>query len=139
MAIDATTMGATSTTTTQQSTAGSSTLDPQAFLQLLITQLTHQDPSSPMDSTQIMTQTTQLASMQALTTLTDYQREEFALQMRSAGAALLGQQITWTGADGASQQGVVTGVSYSGSTPVVQVGDQQVALDAVESVTSTQA
>lgn len=139
MAIDATTLGTTPAATTQQSTAGSSTLDSQAFLQLLITQLTHQDPSSPMDSTQIMTQTTQLASMQSLTTLTDYQREEFALQMRTAGAALLGQQITWTGADGASNTGVVTGVSYSGSTPLVQVGDQQVALDAVESVTSTQA
>jgi flagellar basal-body rod modification protein FlgD len=138
MPIDVTALGAASTT--QQPTAAhSSTLDSQGFLKLLITQLTHQDPSSPMDSTQIMTQTTQLASMEALTTLTDYSREQFALQMRSAGAALLGQQITWTGADGASQQGIVTGVSYAGATPVVQVGDQQVALDAVASVTSTQA
>jgi flagellar basal-body rod modification protein FlgD len=137
MAIDVTALGAsTGAQTATSSTAGQSTLDPQAFLSLLITQLTHQDPSSPMDSTQIMTQTTQLASMQALTTLTDYSREEFALQMRTAGAALLGQTVTWTDADGASQQGTVTGVSYAGSTPLVQVGDQQVALDAVASVTA---
>lgn len=115
-------------------TAQPGTLDKQAFLELLVTQLRYQDPTSPMDTNALMAQTTQLSTMESLTELSATQRESFALQMRSSAAALVGQQITWTDADGAAHSGLVDAVSYAAGVPSVRVGDQDVALDAVSSV-----
>ncbi|AEI10986.1 flagellar hook assembly protein FlgD [Cellulomonas gilvus] len=117
-------------------TQSSSTLDSQAFLDLLVAQLRNQDPSSPMDSSQMMAQSTQLATMERLVELSDTSREAFALQMRAAAAALVGQKVTWTDAEGVEQTGVVSGVSYRGAVPTVTVGDQEIPLDQVATVTA---
>ena len=139
MSIDVSSFGAaraaTGTGTAGASTAGNGELDKQAFLDLLVAQLRNQDPSSPMDSSQLMAQTTQLTTMEKLVELSDTSRESFALQMRMAAASLVGQQVTWADADGGGHTGTVSGVSYAGSVPTVTVGDQTVALDAVSSVT----
>lgn len=111
-------------------------LDKQAFLNLLVTQLRNQDPSSPMDSSQLMAQTTQLTTMEKLVELSDTSRESFALQMRMAAAGLVGQQVSWTDADDVVRTGTVSGVSYAAGVPTVTVGDQTVALDAVASITA---
>ena len=126
-----------STATSVTATTASGTLDQQAFLNLLVAQLRNQDPSAPMDSSQLMAQTTQLATMEQLTTLTDTSREAFALQMRVAAASLVGQTVSWTDAEGVTHSGVVDAVDYAGSVPVVAVGDQKIPLDLVGSVTAT--
>ncbi|GIG22624.1 flagellar basal body rod modification protein FlgD [Cellulomonas chitinilytica] len=137
MSIDVSFLGATSAAgATGSSGKASNELDKQAFLDLLVAQMRNQDPSSPMDSSQLMQQTTQLSVMESLQELTSTQREAFALQMRMNAAQLVGQQVTWTDADGATQTGVVSAVSYAGSVPTVKVGDQDVTLDAVASVTT---
>ncbi|MBO3084933.1 flagellar hook assembly protein FlgD [Cellulomonas fengjieae] len=137
MSIDVSYTAATAATgTTPQTTASNGDLDKQAFLDLLVAQLRNQDPSSPMDSSQLMAQTTQLTTMEKLVELSDTSRESFALQMRMAAAALVGQQVNWTDADGASHNGTVSGVSYAGSVPTVTVGDKTIALDAVAAVTA---
>lgn len=136
MSIDVSFLGPTSRTTdTSGAKAATKELDKQAFLDLLVAQLRNQDPSAPMDSSQLMTQTTQLSTMESLVALADTQRESFALQMRMAAAQLVGQQVTWTDADGTSHQGQVTAVSYAGPVPTVRVGDADVTLDAVSAVT----
>jgi len=112
------------------------TLDKEAFLKLLVAQLRNQDPSKPMDSSELMAQTTQLSTMEQLTALTKTSQESFALQMRMAAASLVGRQATYADASGATVTGAVTSVSYAGSVPTVTVGDKVVALDAVSSVTA---
>ena len=135
MSIDVSFLGATSRTQDASGTkAATKELDKQAFLDLLVAQLRNQDPSAPMDSSQLMTQTTQLSTMESLVALADTQRESFALQMRMSAAQLVGQQITWTDAEGAEKSGVVSAVSYAGPVPTVKVGDTDVTLDAVSSV-----
>ena len=52
------------------------------FMNLLVTQLQNQDPSSPMDTNQMIAQTTQLAMMEKLTDMTTTSQENFSLQMR---------------------------------------------------------
>lgn len=111
-------------------------LDKQAFLELLVTQLRYQDPSSPMDASALMAQTTQLTTMERLVELSDTQREAFALQMRQSAAGLVGHDVTWTGADGTSRSGRVAAVSYAGTVPTVRIGDVEVPLDAVSAVTA---
>ena len=73
MSIDAIT-GATSTTPTTTATTLASTtksLGQDAFLQLLVTQLQHQDPSKPMDDSQFITQLAQFSSLEKLTQIAD--------------------------------------------------------------------
>ncbi|WNB85238.1 flagellar hook capping FlgD N-terminal domain-containing protein [Cellulomonas sp. ATA003] len=112
-------------------------LDKQAFLELLIAQLSNQDPSSPMDSDSLMNQTTQMASMEALTELSTTQRESFALQMRANAIGLVGQQVSYVGADGVTAvTGTAGGVSFAGPVPTVVVDGTEVSLDAVSAVTA---
>ena len=125
----AATSSASTTTPTDKSQ-----LDNAGFLKLLIAQLDNQDPSSPTDSTTILTQTTQLAQMQSLEEQITTARESFALQMRETAATFVGRKVTWADADGKAQSGVVASVDYSGSVPLLKVGATDVALDAVQTL-----
>ncbi|MFJ5860954.1 flagellar hook assembly protein FlgD [Pseudarthrobacter sp. NPDC092439] len=109
-------------------------MDGEVFMQLLVTQLQNQDPGSPMDTNEMIAQTTQLAMMEKLNELSNNAKENFSLQMRSAAAALIGQQVSYTGADGRPATGVATSVSYAGKVPTVTVDGQAVALDAVTGI-----
>jgi flagellar basal-body rod modification protein FlgD len=113
--------------------ASSGTIDKQAFLDLLVTQLRNQDPSSPMDSNDLMAQTTQMASMESLTELSTTSRESFALQMRVAASGMVGQNVSYS--DGTETlTGAVTSVSFAGAVPTVTVGGKEVPLDSISTV-----
>ena len=109
-------------------------LDSETFLTLLVAQLKYQDPSSPMDTNEMMAQTTQLASMEQLTALTTTMSESFALQMRDTASSLIGKQVTYTGEDGVPVSGIAASVSYKYSVPLIMVGGKEITLDAVASV-----
>lgn len=114
------------------------TMDGELFMQLLITQLKNQDPSAPMDTNAMISQTTQLSMMEKLNTIAGTGSDGFNLQMRAAAAALLGSQVSYTGADGTTVTGEATSVNYSpGKPPQVTVGDATVSLDDLISVTSS--
>lgn len=110
------------------------TLDSEVFLKLLVTQLTNQDPSSPMNTNEMISQTTQLASMEQLTALTATSTESFALSMRQTAAALIGHEAQYVDEKGVTQKGIVTSVSYAGAVPLVTIGDASIPLDAVSGV-----
>lgn len=130
--------GATSLYTTGTSSAApKQEMDKEVFLALLVAQLRNQDPTSPMDTTDMMAQSTQLASMEQLTAVADTTRESFGLQMRVAASALLGREVSWTDAEGVQRTGVVDGVDFSGAVPTVTVGGTAVPLDAVAAVRTT--
>jgi flagellar basal-body rod modification protein FlgD len=122
-------------TGTSTYTANNATRAPQqemnadVFMQLLVTQLRNQDPSSPMDTNEMLAQTTQLASMEQLTTLTGLTEENFSLNMRAAAAGLLGQTVSYTGEDGAPLSGTVSSVTFAAKVPVVNVNGVAVRLD----------
>ncbi|WP_193598151.1 flagellar hook assembly protein FlgD [Microbacterium sp. YJN-G] len=118
--------GSTVAPTTQKKT-----LDSEVFLKLLVAQLSNQDPSSPMNTNEMIAQTTQLASMEQLTQLTTMTSESFALSMRQTAAALIGTQAEYVDADGVTQTGIVSSVSFAGSVPMVTIGDKSIPLDAV--------
>lgn len=109
------------------------TMDSEVFMSLLVTQLRNQDPSSPMDTNQMISQTTQLAMMEKLTELSATNDENFSLQMRMAAAALVGQDVSYEGEDG-TITGVATAVSYAGPVPTVTVGGKAVPLDVISGV-----
>ncbi|WP_261166300.1 flagellar hook capping FlgD N-terminal domain-containing protein [Microbacterium sp. Marseille-Q6965] len=112
------------------------TLDSEVFLQLLVAQLQNQDPSSPMDTNEMISQSTQLAMMEQLTALSTTSTEAFALTMRQAATELVGRTASYIDADDKTQTGVVTSVSFAEGTPEVFFGDVSVPLDAVSGVVS---
>jgi flagellar basal-body rod modification protein FlgD len=69
MAIDAygntTTTSSTTTTTASTTTNPNSVLGKDDFLKLLLLELKYQDPTAPMDSEKILTQTSQLATLES--------------------------------------------------------------------------
>jgi len=135
MTVEATTSSVPSLYTTGTSTTeAKKTMDQEVFLALLVAQLRNQDPTSPMDTTDMMAQSTQLATMEQLVELTDTGRESFALQMRVAASALIGQEVSFVDDDGATQTGVVSHVDFSTSVPYVTVGEWEIPLDAVSAV-----
>ncbi|MDD7945937.1 flagellar hook capping FlgD N-terminal domain-containing protein [Microbacterium sp. NE2HP2] len=110
------------------------TLDSEVFLQLLVAQMKNQDPSSPLDTNEMMAQTTQLAMMEQLVALTTTSSEHFALTMRQTAAALVGQQASYVDADGATRSGRVTQVSFEKGVPLVTIGGTAVPLDVVSGI-----
>ena len=115
------------------------TMDSEVFLSLLVTQLRNQDPSSPMDTNQMISQTAQLASMQQLTGLAELTTESFSLQMRQAASALLGQQASYTDADGHEVTGLVTSVSFRTGLPAITIDGVAVPLDRISQLTTAPA
>jgi flagellar basal-body rod modification protein FlgD len=109
-------------------------MDGEMFLQLLVAQLRAQDPSSPMDTNAMMTQTAQLASMEQLTTMSNLTQESFSLQMRMAASGLIGKEVGYVDAEGKAQKGIATSVSFADSVPTVTIGDTSIRLDAISGV-----
>lgn len=112
-------------------------MDSELFMKLLVVQLQNQDPSSPMNTNEMITQTTQLATMEKLTTMADTSTESFSLQMRAAASTLLGQTVSYIDGTGATITGTATSVSFAGSVPQVTVGGVTVALDAISGIATT--
>ncbi|MBO9048735.1 flagellar hook assembly protein FlgD [Curtobacterium flaccumfaciens] len=116
----------------------SQTMDSEVFMKLLVTQLRNQDPSSPMDTNQMIGQQTQLAMMEQITNQTTTGNENFSLQMRIAAANLVGKQVSYTDADsGKPVTGTASAVSYANSVPTVTVNGKEVALDVISGITTT--
>ena len=129
----------TSLTSTSATRTPTKTFDSEMFLNLLVTQLRNQDPSSPMDSTQMVQQTSQLASMEQLTSLTKTTTDGYSLQMRSAAANILGKSVSYTDADGVPKTGIASAVSFSGTTPTITVGRDTVSFADLTGLAATTA
>lgn len=63
-AVTDTTSTTPSSTSTTTATNPNANLDSQAFMKLLLTELQYQDPTEPMDSEKMLTQTSQLAALE---------------------------------------------------------------------------
>ncbi|HEU0256435.1 MAG TPA: flagellar hook capping FlgD N-terminal domain-containing protein [Microbacteriaceae bacterium] len=106
------------------------------YMSLLLAQLQNQDPSSPMDATQMVAQTTQLGMLQQLTQMESDANQALTFQMRQTAASLVGLTVQYTDANGASATGVVQGVTFGTTTPTVTIGGVSLPLSSVAGVTS---
>jgi flagellar basal-body rod modification protein FlgD len=94
--------------TTTMKTVGKKTLDRSDFMTLFITQMQHQDPLEPMDSTEMASQLAQFSNMEATMKMSDnmeklleYQTSQNNLQLLT----LIGKEVQGTG----NTMGVVAG------------------------------
>jgi flagellar basal-body rod modification protein FlgD len=116
------------------STSAVSSLSSNQFLQLLVAQLQNQDPSSPVDSQQLITQLSTLNSVQSLDNLNTSFAQMLKLQQLTQGANLIGKTIDYTPTGGTATSGTVTAVTAQNGQFVLTVGTNQVTLDQIQSL-----
>ncbi|MCI8513188.1 MAG: flagellar hook capping protein [Lachnospiraceae bacterium] len=102
------------------------------FIQLLAVQLQNQDMTNPMDNSEMMNQMTQMAMVQALSTMTETMTAGSAMDMTVYAAGLMGKEVTVAvmqeNANGTltlagSKKGVIESVNLSGSAPTFRLKD----------------
>jgi len=106
----------------------SSNLDSTQFMQILLAQLTHQNPLEPMDNAEMMTQFSQLNSLQELRSINTEMQTVASLNQTSYVASLIGKTVKAARADGKVIEGVVDGVVVETDNPQIRIGDDTVDL-----------
>jgi flagellar basal-body rod modification protein FlgD len=109
-------------------------LDENAFLKLLVAQMKYQDPSKPMDTNEMMAQTSTLTQVEKLGALLTAQQDLVSAQHIQTASALVGRTVSYTTPDGITATGVVTSATLSGSEPTLKVGNKDVPLSSVTEV-----
>ena len=114
---------------TSSSNSSNSSLGPNAFLQLLTTELQNQDPTQPQDPTQSVTQLAQMSALQYQQQLTNaFQGFQSTFGVMQA-ASLIGKQATVnTGATGANGNastvtGTISSISVQNGQPYFTMKD----------------
>ncbi len=103
------------------------------FLTMLMAQMTHQNPLEPMKDNEMMSQFTQLNSLEQLQSMRAILDRSAASNHNAYAASLIGKQVKIARPDGASLEGVVTGVTSEKGELFLLVGAEKAPLaDVVE-------
>jgi flagellar basal-body rod modification protein FlgD len=98
------------------------TLDKNDFLKILMTQLTHQDPTQPMDDKEFIAQMAQFSSLEQITNMNDNLSKVAGLIAKSQAVGLLGSAVDVVNG-GQVVSGVVDAVT-AGDFPQILVNGQ---------------
>jgi flagellar basal-body rod modification protein FlgD len=112
-----------SSSASSASTDASNGLGPDAFLQLLVAQMKYQDPSSPTDGTQYMTQLAQFTEVQNLQNISTTMTNALSWQQTVAGEGMLGHTVTGADTSGKSVSGLVSAVSPTSTGALLTLDD----------------
>ena len=113
--INTTTPTPNSTTTPTGATTNSQmSLSPTDFLNMMVTQLQHQDPLNPTSSSDLLAQMSQIGQLQSSTSL-QTTLQNFGLQTSlSSASAMIGKTVTGTDSNAKPLSGVVTSIQVQG-------------------------
>jgi flagellar hook assembly protein FlgD len=114
----------------------------QGFLTLLTTQLKNQDPTSPLDTNQFTAQITQMTGVEQQLLSNTLLQQLVNNQGGVAQAAnLIGETVTAPGPTASSPNisGVVTAVTQVNGQTLLTIGNNQVPLNSIISVSETKA
>lgn len=119
------------------STAATSQVDQNQFLQLMVKQLQSQDPLNPTDSGQMLAQLAQFSTLSGMEKLNTSFSEMLTLQEISQGSNLVGKQISYTNSSGSSASGTVSAVNMSNGSVSLTVGKDSVTLSQITGFTGS--
>ena len=102
------------------------------FLKLLITQLQNQDPTSPMENTELISQMAQFSSLEQMTNMSSSFTKMAAFLNSSEAAATLGKTVELEIGD-AAVQGIVEGATR-GENPQILVNGMYYSLDKIKAI-----
>ena len=94
------------------------------FLKLLVAQMRYQDPSKPVDSSQMIAQTATFTQVEKLEQIAASSATALILQEHAAAGAMVGRHVTYTDTTGAPVTGLVSSVRLaSGRSEAIAVVD----------------
>ena len=105
-------------------------LSPDAFLTLFVTQIQHQDPTEPMDTSAMMAQLAQLTTVQQLDNLSANFLNVLRTEQLGLARGLIGAQVTYASGD-ELRTGVVDSAALNAGVAGVFVADEFVPIDNV--------
>ncbi|MCH6263931.1 flagellar hook assembly protein FlgD [Neobacillus citreus] len=104
------------------------------FLRILTTQLSHQDPSSPLQDKDFIAQMATFSSLEQMTNLNNA-FEKFSNRQMSQYAASIGKEITWTPENSSTPiSGIVDGVSIQNGSYFYLVGKEKIPMELVNEI-----
>lgn len=109
-----------SSTATAQSAFG---LDFQSLLQIILTQLTYQDPLKPVDNFQFVSQLAQFSQLQQSQTLNDQITSLLSAQAATQATSLLGRTVDLAADSNATTvvSGEVMAISFATGQPALTI------------------
>jgi flagellar basal-body rod modification protein FlgD len=114
-----------------------SSLGKDDFLKILTTQLSNQDPSSPMQNQDFIAQMATFSSLEQMTNL-NKSFDQFANRQMNQFAGVIGKQITWTPTDATEPKtGIVSGISQQDGNYFYLVGNEKVPIENVTEISQT--
>jgi flagellar basal-body rod modification protein FlgD len=108
-------------TPTQGVNNAATTLTLNDLLQVLLTELTHQDPLKPVDDTAFMGQIAQFASLESTQETNQGVQQLLTLQALNQTVGLLGHTVSATTADGNVVAGTVTSLVLNNGVPQMTI------------------
>ncbi len=109
----------------------SNQMDSNQFMQILMAQLTHQNPLEPMNNAEMMSQFSQLNSLQELREIHTGMDKVSASNQVMYLASLIGKNVKANRPDGKVIEGVVEGVVTEKDNPQLRIGTEEIPLDEV--------
>ncbi len=113
-----------------QGVASGWNIDSQMFMKLLVAQMQNQNPMDPMSNSEMVSQMSELASLESTRDLTASFGEFLKLCRLSAGVELIGRQVEYE-QGGGTATGVVEQILRDGDGLQLKVGGSEVSLDSV--------
>lgn len=123
-----------STDTPVQSGTGNYNFGSAQFMQMLMAQLTHQNPLEPMSDSEMLSQFAQLNSLEELKSIKNTMEQLVTANQSNYAAGLIGKTIKVSRPDGSSIEGKVTGFAIEHGQTVIQMGKEAVPLDEIVEV-----
>ena len=117
-----------------QGTGGLGSLSPNDFLDLLVAQISNQDPLNPVSSSQFMSQTAELSTLEQIASLNQETAQVLAAQQLDSAIASIGRTVSGTATGGQAFSGKVTGVQVTQSGPLLDVGGNEIPMSDVTTI-----
>ena len=119
---------------TVSATSSAASVDQNQFLTLLVNELQTQNPTTPVDETQTLSQLAQFSQLQETSTLNQTLTANQGFTNVAQSATLIGKTVSTATSSDAGVSGVVSSVSLSNGTTYLQVNGQNVDASAVTSI-----
>ena len=121
---------------------GGAQMGKEAFMELLVQQLKHQDPLSPMDNDKFVAQLTQLSSLEGIQNLNEnmvglaiLQQSNALMSQLTQSSALIGDEVRYIDMEtGEERTGIVQSVKIEDGLAVLNIDGEDVPLASVTEV-----
>lgn len=115
--------GAATAQATQPKNNSFGELSSEEFINILVTELTQQDPFKPNDSSAILEQLSSLRNIESQVSLQEQLKTMVDQNAISSASGLIGQQVTGLNSNNQSVSGIVRSVVIENGTPILKLED----------------